>query len=149
MIELQEREELYVYCRDKLERFAASHGCRLMKSPDNPISLALTLDSLAGEAGAESSAGSVPSLSVTYLGSMLFNRCVSGTRVIGKGAKQQVAGIDFEGFGAHCDDYPHAYLTVAAALGTKRSDVDGFLVRLEKAMAGFQKQQSRHSSAQQ
>lgn len=49
----------------------------------------------------------------------------------------QVAGHSFAGYGAHCDAYPHDYLTFAAALGTTRGDVDAFLRRLEQCFAEF------------
>lgn len=136
---LQEREKLYLYCHDRLEAFAAAHSCRLLETPDNPISFALTLDSLA-ESGDETQLRGLP---ITQLGSMLFHRCVSGTRVIGQGVQQEVAGVTFNGYGAHCDQYPHDYLTVAAALGTSQSDVDLFLVRLDTCFKHFRKQNER------
>ena len=43
---VQEREELYTYARDRLKEFAAAHGCQVLQTLDNPISLALTLDGL-------------------------------------------------------------------------------------------------------
>ena len=139
---LQEREELFIYCQGRLAEFAVAHGCHLLQTPDNPISLALTLESfsLSNSAGSppEESSADMP---MTYLGSMLFNRRVSGTRVISRGVRQRVAGIGFEGYGAHCDNYPHTYLTFAAALGTLKSDVDRFLARLEKTIGSFRKQQ--------
>lgn len=38
------------------------------------------------------------------------------------------------GWGAHNSNYPIPYLTAAAALGMKRSDVDSFIQRLDKAL---------------
>lgn len=69
---------------------------------------------------------------VTALGSMLWHRRVSGTRVVARGAQQSVAGIAFRGYGSSCDGYPHHYITAAAALGASRQDVDVFLERLIK-----------------
>lgn len=74
---------------------------------------------------------------VAFLGSMLFKRCVSGTRVVARGQRAEVAGHAFAGYGAHCDAYPHDYLTFAAALGTARADVDAFVRRLEQCFAEF------------
>lgn len=82
---------------------------------------------------------------ITYLGSMLFHRRVSGTRVVGKGVQQKVAGFKFEGYGSHCDAYPHSYLTFAAALGTTETDVEIFIRRLEACIKGFHKQRARCS----
>lgn len=41
----------------------------------------------------------------------------------------------FLGWGAHNSNYPVPYLTAAAALGMKRSDVDIFIQRLEQALS--------------
>lgn len=79
----------------------------------------------------------------TLLGSMLFKRCVSGTRVVARGKRQTVACIAFSGYGAHCDDYPCDYLTVAAALGTSRNDVDEFVARARQCFADFRRLQAR------
>lgn len=68
------------------------------------------------------------------------DRCVSGTRVVAKGKQQSVGGIDFLGYGAHFDAYPHDYLTAAAALGTTEDDVDEFVSRLKKSLNEWKKQ---------
>ena len=69
----------------------------------------------------------------------LFNlfRCISGTRVVDKGKKQEVSGISFSCYGSHCDAYPHVYLTAAAAIGTPPNDVDEFCIRLVDAYNEF------------
>lgn len=82
-------------------------------------------------------------LGITFLGSMLFGRCVSGTRVVARGKRQDVGGLQFTGYGAHCDAYPCDYLTVAAALGTSEGDVDAFLARLEVCFAEFRRRRQR------
>lgn len=45
---MQEREEVYQYCSTSLRSFGEETGCRLLEIPDNPISLAIALDSLPG-----------------------------------------------------------------------------------------------------
>ena len=64
-------------------------------------------------------------------------RCISGTRVVPRGKVQSVAGLSFVGYGAHHADYPHVYLTAAAAIGTTREEVDEFAARLSKAYEEF------------
>jgi O-phospho-L-seryl-tRNASec:L-selenocysteinyl-tRNA synthase len=169
---LQQREELYGYARQRLGEFAAAQGERVLETPGNSISLALTLSSLeatpasaAGqqeqqEAGAGTAAassggqtpapsGSGPSSSsgVTFLGSMLFNRCVSGARVVARGKRQEVGGLAFTGFGAHCDAFPCDYLTVAAALGTTQADIDELLARLGQCLSEFRQRRRRREAA--
>ena len=196
---LARREALYGYTLHALRRFAAAHGERVLHTPGNPISLALTLASFdsegadggepvvaagpaagggvtlgpasaaqvaargaAADAGladgqqqqqqeqqqqqqqpggvpATAAAGPPPDPPITFLGSMLFGRCVSGTRVVARGKAQQVGGLAFSGYGAHCDAYPADYLTVAAAIGTTEAEVDEFLSRLATCFAEFRR----------
>ncbi|XP_035639916.1 O-phosphoseryl-tRNA(Sec) selenium transferase isoform X2 [Oncorhynchus keta] len=67
---LAEQKEMYTYLAQELKRLAAAHGERLLHTPHNPISLAMSLDGLQTQSGK----------SVTQLGSMLFTRQVSGAR---------------------------------------------------------------------
>lgn len=77
--------------------------------------------------------------SLTQLGSQLFLRCVSGTRVIANKECKSVSGHEFKGWGAHHDNYPSAYLTAAATIGMTAVDVDQFLKRLTKVMEVWSK----------
>lgn len=71
---------------------------------------------------------------VTFLGSMLFSRGVTGARVVAPGKPAQVVGITFNSYGAHCNDYPVPYVTMAAAIGMTVGDVDAFIGRLNQCM---------------
>ena len=125
---LDERESLYAYMRAELEKVAAEEGERVLAFSKNPISMAMTLT-------CASSVGASP----TMFGSMLFSRCVSGTRVIAPGETQTVGGIEFRGFGASHSAYPTTYFTAAAAIGTTRDDVDRFTSVLRKTFKDFKK----------
>jgi O-phospho-L-seryl-tRNASec:L-selenocysteinyl-tRNA synthase len=107
---LRSREELFPYLREQLSRVAQEHGERLLHTPDNPISLGITLSTLAPAAGQS------PAEAVSSFGSMLFLRCVSGTRTVPLGRSQDVGGVSFLGYGAHVDDYPVPYLTAVRPL---------------------------------
>jgi O-phospho-L-seryl-tRNASec:L-selenocysteinyl-tRNA synthase len=74
---------------------------------------------------------------------MLFSRCVSGTRTVPTGRTEEVGGVRFQGYGAHHDAYPVAYLTAAATLGTTREDVDDFCARLAKTFAEARRRASK------
>ena len=78
-------------------------------------------------------------MSVSLIGSMLFSRCVSGTRVIAPGVIKTIGAHEFHDYGAHVTGYPHAYLTAAAAVGMAASDVDAFLSRLDKVLIKFRR----------
>lgn len=124
---LVSRENVYQYALESLLSFGSSVGERVLHTPDNPISLGLSLDTLTSSSKDTSSTLSSTKGGITYLGSMLFNRCISGARVVGaKSLKKEetVAGIEFTNYGAHYDEYPCDYLTIAAALGCSRRDID-------------------------
>ena len=127
---LSDREELYLYAKEQLEKTSGGFSGRVLDSPGNPISIAVSLEGVG--TGAE---GEPP---ITFLGSMLWSRCVSGTRVIAPGKTQTVAGTAFEGYGSSHDAYPCAYLTAAAAIGTSKAEVDEFCNRLAKCVKEFQ-----------
>ena len=57
--------------------------------------------------------------------------------MVSKGKKQEVSGITFSSYGSHSDAYPHTYLTAAAALGTRLTEVDEFRSRLVDAYNEF------------
>ena len=71
----------------------------------------------------------------TVLGALMWQRHVSGVRVVCRGKRQTVAGVAFDGYGSSCGDYGHDYLTAAAALGQTREDVDRFVAKLRKCWA--------------
>lgn len=134
---LAEREELFLYAKMQLNQLAEEVHQRVLETPGNPISLGLTLQNL--QTSQKASEPLSLSKSSSFLGSMLFKRCVSGTRVVTCGAEQSVAGIDFVGYGAHCDNYPCDYLTVAAAVGTTKQDIDSFVTKLRQTLLEFYK----------
>jgi O-phospho-L-seryl-tRNASec:L-selenocysteinyl-tRNA synthase len=61
--------------------------------------------------------------------------------------KKVVAGITFEGYGAHIDSYPTAYATAACALGLTRGEVDLFLTRLDKTLTELHHQKRKKPQA--
>ena len=134
---LESREQLFVSTRSKLTELASSLGERLLVTPSNPISMALTLDRLVKEGSKEG-----PS----FLGSMLFARCVSGMRVVDstKSKKMTVGGEEFAtGYGSHCHRYEHVYLTAAAAIKGREEEIDEICKRLRSAYAEFEKKQGK------
>ncbi|KNC78737.1 O-phosphoseryl-tRNA(Sec) selenium transferase [Sphaeroforma arctica JP610] len=74
---------------------------------------------------------------VTRLGAMLFRRGVSGARVVSADDVKVVAGVSFKGYGAHADAYFTPYLTVAAALGMTRKDVEQVVERIDKTLTEY------------
>merc|ERR1719326_1921818 len=118
--------------RERLAAVAARHGEALLDVKNNPISCAMTLSRTAGLLAAQGR-------DVTFLGSMLFARRVSGTRVISTTATKEVAGIHFKGYGAHVDEYPTPYLTAAAAIGLTDHEIDVFVQKLDAVLTKIEK----------
>jgi hypothetical protein len=78
---------------------------------------------------------------LSFLGSMLYQRCVSGCRVVTcTGETKKVSGMSFIDWGAHSNAYPHSYFTVACSIGIQERDVTVFLERLDKVLVKFKKQ---------
>ncbi|CAB1351353.1 unnamed protein product [Coregonus sp. 'balchen'] len=134
---LAEQKEMYTYLAQELKRLAEAHGERLLHTPHNPISLAMSLDGLQTQSGK----------SVTQLGSMLFTRQVSGARVVALGNEQMVSGHKFCGFMSHSAAYPHPYLNAASAVGITRDDVTLCIKRLDKCLKSLSKESSARSGS--
>jgi hypothetical protein len=78
---------------------------------------------------------------LSFLGSMLYQRCVSGCRVVTcTGDTKKVSGMSFIDWGAHSNVYPHSYFTVACSISIQERDVTVFLERLDKVLVKFKKQ---------
>lgn len=136
---LSERKEIYSFLAEQLKILASAHGERLLHTPHNPISLAMSLDGL--QANSDKA--------VTQLGSMLFTRQVSGARVIPLGKEQTVSGHTFRGFMSHSESYPCPYLNAASAVGITREDVTVCIKRLDKCLKTLKKEGGAVSSSDQ
>ena len=134
---LKDRNTTMVEFQSKFEEVAKKYGERALCCPKNTISYGITLDTLSqtieGESADSLNKGEVTSL----FGSMLFTRCVSGTRVVSTGASKTIAGQQFVGFGSSTEDFPHSYLTAACAVGLTEGEMNEFFVRLEKCFKDF------------
>lgn len=157
---LQERKENVAWFQERLAKTAEKQGLRLLQCPANRISLAVDISPLAGE-------GPNDVEHLTFLGSALFTRRVSGPRVVlcarpaepsaetpeapeGGGGEEPappvkvkgkyrkvIDGITFDSYGAHTNTYPCCYLTAACALGATREEMEAFLERFENALQDY------------
>ena len=125
---LREREECFEYLHTRLATLAQRFGQRVLETPGNPISMAVTLDN----PFAECEGFEYGDKEVTRFGAMLYTRGVSGARCVPFHNKKSVGKYAFSNYGSHCENYTHAYFTAAAAIGITREDVDVFVERLEK-----------------
>ncbi|XP_054538787.1 O-phosphoseryl-tRNA(Sec) selenium transferase isoform X2 [Pan paniscus] len=132
---LKERKEMFSYLSNQIKKLSEAYNERLLHTPHNPISLAMTLKTLDEHRDK----------AVTQLGSMLFTRQVSGARVVPLGSVQTVSGYTFRGFMSHTNNYPCAYLNAASAIGMKMQDVDLFIKRLDRCLKAVRKERSKES----
>ncbi|XP_077598407.1 O-phosphoseryl-tRNA(Sec) selenium transferase isoform X2 [Stigmatopora nigra] len=121
---LSDRKEIYAFLGEELKKLASAHGERLLHTPHNPISYAVSLDGLQTNRDK----------AVTELGAMLFTRQVSGARVVPLDKEQTIGGHTFRGFMSHSEAYPCPYLNAAAAVGITRQDVALCMKRLDKCL---------------
>jgi len=144
---LERRKTLVVRFRNRLEEVATQYGERVLSCPRNTISFGVTLDTLAADVavpppedgGAEDvdRARDEKAEATSLFGSMLFTRCVSGTRVVPRYRSKTMGGWTFEGFGSSTDGYPHAYLTAACAVGLAGEEMEEFFDRLDGCFKDF------------
>lgn len=130
---LDKRNSLRSKFQERLEEVAGKHGERSLQCPKNTVSFGITLDELAKDTQDEKKKAEITSL----FGSMLFTRCVSGTRVVSKNQSKTIVGHEFIGFGSSTEGFPHSYLTAACAIGLSESEMEEFFVRLEKCFKDF------------
>ncbi|RNA21717.1 O-phosphoseryl-tRNA(Sec) selenium transferase [Brachionus plicatilis] len=122
---LKERKECFKYLKSELQKLAQKFGEKVLETPNNPISIAFTLNNFGSN-----------SKEITEIGSMLFTRRVSGVRVVVPGVHKSVVsnGHLFKNFGSHSSSTDYSYLTAAAAIGVKIADIDLFIKRLNKIL---------------
>lgn len=112
------------------------------------LSIAISLTSLPG------------TIDWTQLGSMLFLRNVSGTRlaqvytrqcigyrVVAPGCTKTIGSYTFTNWGSHSNEYPCTYLTAAAAIGMTCDEINTFCERLDKTLTKFKKKFSTKVSS--
>lgn len=150
---LQNRSTVFSYLHQQLEALAKKYNEKVVCTPKNQISIAMTLnnfkrpiDPIDQQKQADTSEKTTLELSndspvekrawePTFVGAMLFNSCTSGIRVVAHGKKQTINGHSFIGYGSHHDSYPHVYLTLAAAIGMTVQEVDLSISRLSKVLS--------------
>jgi O-phospho-L-seryl-tRNASec:L-selenocysteinyl-tRNA synthase len=98
----------------------------------------MTLDNLALDDDDDGNTGSRNNnKQITKFGSMLFTRCISGTRIVPRGECKTISGHTFQGFGSSHESYNHAYMTAACAVGMCESEMNEFFIRLEKSWKDY------------
>jgi O-phospho-L-seryl-tRNASec:L-selenocysteinyl-tRNA synthase len=116
---------------DAVNGVVKEFGEGVLLVPNNTISFGISLANL----------GVGDPKKVTYFGSMLFHRCVSGSRVVSPVSVSSIDGHRFDGWGAHIAAYPTPYLTVACTIGLSEAEVEEFCRRLRRVFVEYYKHQ--------
>jgi O-phospho-L-seryl-tRNASec:L-selenocysteinyl-tRNA synthase len=127
MTYLSERKENFTYLKEKLAVVANKYGEKVLELPNNGISIGLSLKCLNGLFD-KKDGGKLKD--ITFVGAMLYQKRVMGSRVVGFKDKE-VCGINFKNYGAEIDNYSELpYITAAAAMGITKKEIDVFVERL-------------------
>lgn len=107
----------------------------ILSAPRNTISYAISLSS----ASASSTSNDLP-----FFGSMLFQRNISGCRVINNVNKTTaINGYNFVNWGSHYPAYPSSYFTVAVTIGMTQDDIATFVTMLNKTYQKYKRKIAR------
>ena len=142
---LENRMKLITKFQEGLSQICDRYGERLLQCPSNSISFGMTLNQLHNFAPSDDTTEKNGVEYISYFGSMLFTRCISGTRVVSRGQKKNINNIEFQGFGSSTEDYPDSYLTAACAIGLSEDELDAYLLRLERSLKEYHKKNRRNS----
>ncbi|KAE9414950.1 hypothetical protein Angca_009213, partial [Angiostrongylus cantonensis] len=119
------RKRLFQKMKALLMSFASDIGESVYDVEDNLISLALTLSS-------------IPLEKQSLFGSILFNRGISGARVVVSTTKTTtIDGYHFVNFGSHTSEQHAGYLNIACGVGMHEAEVDEVFSRLRTVYAKF------------
>ena len=128
---ISDRKEKYKILIKKMEEIANKYGEKIIALNNNKISILFTLGKIVEKSGNKDA---------KEIGSMCFNRQISGIRVItsSKGQTKNIAGYDFVNYGSSCDNYKYLpYLTFSCAIGISGEEIDGFVVKINKIFEEF------------
>lgn len=136
--------------RNRLQIIAEHHSERLLICPSNTISFGITLNHLCqnNNHDDESDMTYIKSIQkdISMFGSMLFHRCVSGTRVIPRGEYKAMDNNnnenqkqEFIGYGSSIDNYHSSYMTAACSIGITDEEIDCFFIRLHQTFDEYHK----------
>jgi len=126
---LDDRVKVFAELKQQLSILADKYNERVLDTTHNQISLAFTL----GNSGKDNT-------QLTEIGSKLFQRNVTGARVVTPGTTKTIGAVTFTNFGSHSNDYPVPYITFAASVGMRVGDVGVLVEKLDKVLSKVYKE---------
>lgn len=133
---LKTRKECWQHLKAKMLGFCERQGEKLIDNKRNKISIAVTLSRLGNRS--------------KEFGAWLFNQGVMGARVVSSGPEKSVGGVQLKNFEGHTnEDYSgFPYVTIAAAIGVERSEIERFSELFEKTYLNFLKKIEKSKNVQ-
>ena len=128
---IKERKEKYKILIKKMETIANKYGEKVIAMNSNKISILFTLKNIVEKSGNKDA---------KEIGSMCFNRQISGVRIItsSNGEKKNIGGYEFLNYGSSCDNYKYLpYMTFSCAIGIKNEEIEGFVNKIDKIIENF------------
>ena len=127
---IKERKEKYEQLINKLNKICDKYDEKIIAMNGNKISILFTLKNIYKKAKKD----------VKQIGSMCYNRQISGVRIItsSNGEKKNIGGYEFLNYGSSCDNYKYLpYMTFSCAIGISDEDINGFVDKLDKILESF------------
>ena len=136
---IKDRKEKYKKLIEKLKIIAEKFEEKLLLPNDNKISIGITLGNIIKKAKVDNKKD------ITEIGSLFYNRQISGVRIITKSEKEtEICGYKFKNYGCSTDDYKYLpYMTFACAIGITEQEVDEFCIKFEKIINEYIKNKNK------
>ena len=128
---MSDRKEKYKILVQKMKEVANKYEEKVFALSNNKISILMTLNNIYEKSGKKD---------VKEIGSMCFNRQISGVRIVtsSNGQIKNIAGYDFVNYGSSCDNYKYLpYMTFSCAIGITDEEIDGFVEKIPKIFDSF------------
>jgi O-phospho-L-seryl-tRNASec:L-selenocysteinyl-tRNA synthase len=113
---IKDRKEKYDNLKSAMDKIAQKYGERVLDTPNNKISLAITLGKIC--------VSSKSKQDVTMLGSLFYSRQISGIKILASSGLIDFNSYKFNNYGSHCENYHSLpYCAFAAAIGISDDEV--------------------------
>ena len=136
---IKDRKEKYKKLIEKLKIITEKFEEKLLLPNDNKISIGITLGNIIKKAKVDNKKD------ITEIGSLFYNRQISGVRIITKSEKEtEICGYKFKNYGCSTDDYKYLpYMTFVCAIGITEQEVDEFCIKFEKIINEYIKNKNK------
>lgn len=113
---INDRKEKYIKLKNEISKVAQKYGERVLETPKNKISLAMTLGKICKN--------SKNKQDTTMLGSLFYSRQISGIKILAPSDAIEMNLYKFTNYGTNCENYHSLpYCAFAAAIGITDREV--------------------------